>query len=284
MEMETKDTIEAISRNIQKNLKIVEPNLKMGLKEAYDAESTFRLSLSIGIKPTSQIDREIKGRISFPVLKVSKAFSDAVAEGQMELEFEDAEADLPVEEAVEVECPGCREVIDRDDAVQVLAFEKPLCPDCAAFWVGDIPEDEDPQEDVVEETAPEAGEKELEEISEIITEPAGYVDSLADTGKWPQIPLKTETAPHADWPIPLDPDEIKRLQPVEVAELVALVKEKFPLAHYHAKEILKVTAIRGAAICREALHHMNGWYRNSGPGKTETEAEDEHGHENTMGG
>ena len=245
MEMETKGTIEAIARNIQKNLKIVEPSLKMGLKEAYDAESTFRLNLSVGIKPTSQIDRAIKGRISFPVLRVSKAFSDKVTEGQMELAFEETEADLPVEADWEVECPGCRAVIDRDDAVQVLAFEKPLCQDCAAFWVGDVPEDEDPQEDVVEETAPD--------------------------------PAEPETAPHADWPIPLDPDEIKRLQPVEVAELVALVKEKFPLAHYHAKEMLQVKAIRGADTCRKALHHMNNWYRNSGPGKTEIEVEAAHG-------
>ena len=30
MEMETKDTIEATARNVQKILKIVEPSLKMG--------------------------------------------------------------------------------------------------------------------------------------------------------------------------------------------------------------------------------------------------------------
>ena len=95
MEMETKGTIEAIARNIQKNLKIIEPSLKMGLKEAYDSESTFRLSLSIGIKPTSQLDREIKGRISFPVFKISKALQRfAVDEGQMELEFNDEEDGL----------------------------------------------------------------------------------------------------------------------------------------------------------------------------------------------
>ena len=93
-----------------------------------------------------------------------------------------------------------------------------------------------------------------------------------------------ETAPHEDWPIPLDPDEIKRLQPVQVAELVALVKEKFPMAHYHAREILQVKAIRGADICRKALHHMNNWYRNSGPGHNRTETEADHAYENTLGG
>ena len=251
MEMETKGTIEAIARNIQKNLKIIEPSLKMGLKEAYDNESTFRISLSVGIKPTSQLDRVIKGRISFPVFKISRPFSDSVDEGQMELEFEE-ETEAPEVVAKEIECAGCRATVSPDDAFFVSDIGKDLCPDCAAVWSGDEPIDEDPQEDVVEETAPDAGEE--------------------------------DPAPHADWPIPLDPDEIKRLQPVQVAELVALVKEKFPLAHFHAKELLKVSAIRGAAVCREALHHMNGWYRNSGPGHNRTQAEVEHAHENTMGG
>ena len=255
----------------------------MGLKEAYDSESTFRLSLSIGIKPTSQLDREIKGRISFPVFKISRPFSDSVDEGQMELEFNDEEDGLLEEEAVEVECPGCRAVIDRDDAVQVLAFEKPLCPDCAAFWVGDVSTDEDPPEEIVEETAPDTG----EDNHPHLTMPPPKVYQVNYEGDDP-IPIgdghETETAPHTDWPIPLDPDEIKRLQPVQVAELVALVKEKFPMAHYHAREILQVKAIRGADICRKALHHMNNWYRNSGPGHNRTETEADHAYENTLGG
>ena len=251
MEMETAKTIEVTANNVHNILENVEDKIKEGLLEAYKSESTLRLSISLGIKPTSQIDRAIKGRISFPVLRVSKAFSDEVTEGQLELEFEE-ETETPEVDAKEIECAGCRAIVSPDDAFFVSDIGKPLCPDCAAVWSGDEPIDEDPQEDVVEETAPDAGEE--------------------------------DPAPHADWPIPLDPDEIKRLQPVQVAELVALVKEKFPLAHYHAREILQVKAIRGAAICREALHHMNGWYRNSGPGHNRTQAEDEHGHENTMGG
>ena len=244
----------------------------------------------------------------------------------MELKFKETEADPPVEADWEVECPGCRTVIDSADAVHVDAFEKGLCRKCASFWTGEgtfecpccrtvidqndavfVPEVEkdlcpdcaaflnsnesidtvDPPEDVAEETdhtdntaiepidIPEFdddGEPSDEEPQENVAE-----ETAPDPGK-------EETTPHADWPIPLNPDEIKRLQPVAVAELVARVKEKFPLAHYHAREILQVKAIRGADICRKALHHMNAWYRNSGPGKSETQTEAQNAYENTMGG
>ena len=293
MEMETAKTIEVTANNVHNILENVEDKIKEGLLEAYKSESTLRLSISLGIKPTSQIDRAIKGRISFPVLRVSKAFSDEVTEGQMELEFEE-ETEAPEVEVKEVECAGCRAVIDRDDAFFVSDIGKDLCPDCAAFW------NSDESIDTMEPPKDDAEDNDMQEENDA-SEQTGTADenqSDANTSADLPKPLKDafkkgifgsksteeEAAPHADWPIPLDPDEIKRLQPVQVAEFVALVKEKFPMAHFHAKELLQVKAIRGADICRKALHHMNAWYQNSGPGKTETEVEAEHAYENTMGG
>ena len=53
MEMETAKTIEVTANNVHNILESVEDKIKEGLLEAYKSESTLRMSISLGIKPTS---------------------------------------------------------------------------------------------------------------------------------------------------------------------------------------------------------------------------------------